>query len=724
MELKLQNASIDASRRAELSVADLVVLLRKRWLIVLATLLLGLACGVFLASRPRKYAADGSMWIQPGTASMYRTSTMNMLADEASDKLASEAQILQSRTLYLRVAKELNLYRDPGFLGTTHFKQRSFEEPATRDRIFRLMNKRITVTHNPKDQIVKISCTTNSPELSARIVNTIVNDYIEDIFKLHYSASQRTSSWLISQLHDMKGQVEADQATLVGLQSKLGVLGFDPKSSDYLQAESLDTFTKAAGEATIEKIVAEAKYRYLRESDPSLIEGGQQVLSSRTVPNSAQGTLIQSLRSTQAQLAANYAHLLAQYGKNYPEAKQAKAELDEIDSQVKTEQHRILNQAKLAYLAADANQKMTVGALNDKKNEAFQHKNDMVKYVLLQHEYESHRDLYEGLVRRLEEATFASGLESSEVDVIDVADTPSIPKPPGPVLYLLGSLFASMIAGCSLAFIVEALDSRVEDALEAEHLLGVPLLAVLPHIDGGEIHPRGPGPILPEVIAAPRSSYSEAVQSLRASILLAGGERTPQVIMVTSSQLDEGKSMTSRNLAAALSQHGSTTLLIDGDLRSGRIAAQFGISNAKGLSNILSSELPLKHAIQAIPGCSDLYVLPSGPYPRLPAVQAASQRMADLIGECREDFDFIVLDVPPLLGVSDALSIGRFADSTIFITRHNMSTKRQLMELRERAATVNAHALGCVHNDINSRLGSYGYHEYRSLPLPDSGVEA
>ena len=120
-------------------------------------------------------------------------------------------------------------------------------------------------------------------------MNTIINDYIEDIFTLHYGARQRTSSWLVTQLRDMKQQVEADQATLVELQSKLDLLGLDPKSTDYLQAQSLDTFTKAAGEATIEKIVAEAKYRYLRESDPNLIEGGQQVLSSRTVPNSGSG---------------------------------------------------------------------------------------------------------------------------------------------------------------------------------------------------------------------------------------------------------------------------------------------------------------------------------------------------------------------------------------------------------------------------------------------------
>ena len=711
MEIKHSDALMADGRDSELTLADIFGVLRKRWLLILIMLLLGLAVGIFLALSPRKYVADGSMWIQPGTASVYRISPISALSGEANDKIASETEILQSRTLYLRVARELDLYNDAAFLGTRHFKQRSFDDPATRDKIFRLMSKRLSVAHDSKGQIVKISCTTESPQLSAKIVNTLITDYIEDIFKMHYAASHRTSSWLIGQLDDMKQQVEKDQATLIGLQSKLGVLGFDPKSSDYLLAESLDNFTKAAGEATIERIVAETKYRYLQESDPNLIEGGLQILGAPAVPNSTQGTLIQSLRSAQAQVSANYAHLLAQYGHNYPDVKQAKAQLDEIERQVKTEQHRILNQAKLAYLAADANQRVTNGALNQKEKAAFRQKDDMVRYVILQHEYDSHRDLYEGLVRRLEEATFTSGLESSEVDVVDVADIPSIPVPPGPFLYLIASCLGGLIAGCGLVFVTEALDNRIEDGSEAERLLRIPLLAVLPHIPSAGTRSVG---AMPEVIASPRSPYSEAMQSLRISVLLAGGDDRHKVIMVTSSRLGEGKSLTSSNLAAVLAQHGARTLLVDCDLRRGRSAEQFGVSSAKGLSNVLAGQSSLTDAIQHIEAGGDLFILPTGPYPPLPAVQIDSQRMADLIEECKQQFDFVILDVPPLLGVSDALSLGQLADAILFVTRHNVSTKKLLLQLRERAATVKLHALGCVNNDIDPRLGGYGYYEYES----------
>ena len=336
----------------------------------------------------------------------------------------------------------------------------------------------------------------------------------------------------------------------------------------------------------------------------------------------------------------------------------------------------------------------------------------------------SHHNLSKRLVRRLEEATFTSGLESSEVDIVDVADTPSIPEAPGPFLYLLGSVFGGMLAGSSIAWIAEALDGRVEDGLEASRLLGVPLLAVLPHVKRVYHKTQPHALMLPEVISAPRSSYSEALQSIPASVLSAGGEGTPKVIMVTSSQTGEGKSFTARNLAVILAQHGSSTLLVDSDLRRGRVAWQLGVSNTKGLSNILSGELSLDQTIHPIPGCNSLFVLPSGPYPRLPAVQVASPRMADVIEECRKHFDFLILDVPPLLGVSDALSVGRLADAMILITRNNLTTKKLLVQLRTRASVMRLDILGCVHNDIDPRLGGYGYHELPSFQSSPARAQA
>ena len=133
MEPESQDVVRTGRRNVELSIVDLINIFRRRRLIILVAVLLAAILGFVLALRPRKYVADGSMWIQPGTASMYRMSPMNMLADEASDKLASEAEILKSRTLYLRVAKELNLYSDPAFVGQ-YFGRRSVEElvPAIR----------------------------------------------------------------------------------------------------------------------------------------------------------------------------------------------------------------------------------------------------------------------------------------------------------------------------------------------------------------------------------------------------------------------------------------------------------------------------------------------------------------------------------------------------------------------------------------------------------------
>ena len=133
--------------------------------------------GVVVALRPRTFAASGAIRVQPGNASAYRTTTTPDTALPA-DKIASEVAILQSRSLYMQVAKELNLANEPAIWKETETRHRSLDDPKTRQRLGELMVDAIRVYHSPKDEIISITCTTRSPALSARIVNALINDYV------------------------------------------------------------------------------------------------------------------------------------------------------------------------------------------------------------------------------------------------------------------------------------------------------------------------------------------------------------------------------------------------------------------------------------------------------------------------------------------------------------------------------------------------------------------
>jgi succinoglycan biosynthesis transport protein ExoP len=712
VQITEQQAGLEPFESNEVSLRDILDILYRRRRTIWIVIGLSMLAAVFLMLRPRKYTADGTIRVQPGTASMYRTSPLSMLSGESTDKIASETAIVQSRTLYLQVAKELNLVNNSAFWGKSSLKQHSIEDPKTREKLIRQMKKEIAVGHNPKDELINISCTTISPALSSKIVNTLINDYIGYLFQMRYGSTKRASGWLVGQLDDLKQQIEQDQANIIDLQKKLGVIGLNEQTADYLQTESLNSMTKAASEATIERIVAEAKLRYLEDSDPNLMEGEVNLLNQEPTPG--QNSLLQNLRNAQAQAASNYARLLAQFGPNYPEVRQQKAQLEEIKTQVKTEQQRILNQARLSYNAARTNEKMDNEVLKRKTGQAFQSGGDMVRYVLLLHDYESHRTLYEGLIQRLREAGITSGLEAGEIDIVDLADLPVIPNPPGPLLILAGALFAGLFVGCFVALAADSLDTRVTSVDQVTRAIPLPLLTMLPHIERTKQKagfPESGGGV------PPTSQYAEALQALRTSILLTKPGAPPKVLLVTSAVPTEGKSTTARNLAMIFARHHSRVLLIDCDLRRGGQAAALGLKSSPGLSEALTRNTPIESIIQTIPEFDHLSVLPSGARPPDPAVLMASEQMARVIAESASQFDFILLDSAPVLGISDAINLGRLVDSAILIVREGFSNSKAIREAQRRLSAAHLPVTGFVLNDVDLRAHSYsygyGYQQYR-----------
>ena len=531
-----------------------------------------------------------------------------------------------------------------------------------------------------------------------------MNEYVAHIFQVRYGSTERVSKWLVSQLDDLKRQVEQDQGQLVGLQGKLGVLGLDAKNSDYLLADSLQGITKASGDATISRIVAEARLRFLEDADPNLIEGEQPLLQ---VQGSSQAGLLQSLRSSQAQAKAAYADLTAKYGDNYPEVKEARAKLDALQTEVVTEQTRIVSQAKLSYSAAKANEDMTERVLADRKSEAFRSHDDMVKYVILQRQYESDRVLYEGLMQRLRVAGINAGLESAQVDIVDIADLPTLPRRPLPWQWIALCSLGSLLLGCLLAEVIDLLDARLDTVDDTQKLLRLPVLSVLPVFD------RNLETKSFEALTREHSSYAEGMQLLRSSVLLTQAGSPPRTILITSTIPGEGKSTVARNFAGMLAMHNSRVLLIDGDLHKGSQSRSLGLGRSPGLSDLLSTDLQLQSAIVPVPAVEGLFFLPAGPSPPQPAILLSSDRMKMLLDNAKREFDFVVVDTAPVLGVSDPVVCVPLMDTVLFVVRQKMPNGNQAKHAVDLLRRGRGNLGGFIMNGVDNRRGAYaGYYNY------------
>jgi len=698
--------------------------IKELWVAVLSHLYLvggiialGVLVGFYASTSPRRYTSDAILRIQPSNGSALELSSSQSLggSNPTDEKINSELAIMQGRTILLKVAADLNLADNPNFWGRKVAPHLNMSDPSARDMVMGQMHGILLFTREPKTDIVHITCTTTSPLLSAQIANSITNAYLARIIQLRYGSTERVSTWLVGQLNVLRDQVEHDQEQLVDLQSKLGVLGLDQKSSAYLLADSLESITKASSDATIERIVAEAKLRVLSDSDPNLIENEQQPLQG----NSPGGGLLQNLRSSQAEAAAAYANLTAKFGSNYPDVKQAKAKLDEVNKAVQTEQQRILNQAKSSYSAAASNEKMTSDVLNDLKTKAFTSHDNMVRYVVLQRQYEADRILYESLMQRLHVAGINAGLESAQVDIVDLADISSIARRPLPYERFLICVCASILLAIILAIAVDFLDTRVRRPEDAERQLNIPLLSVLQRFpsDGKKAN-------FEEIRSG---AYAEGQQLLRSSVLMSTPDRPPNSIMVTSALPGEGKSTVSRGLAAMLAMHNSRVLLIDADLHRPAQSLALKLQPLRGLSDLLTSSVDPSEVIIPIPEVDGLFLLPSGRCPPQPATLLSSDKMRQIIARMKSEFDFVVIDSPPVLRVSDTVLCGPLVETVVLIVRENMadlSAIRQTIHLIRRGG---GNVIGFAMNATTARGGGYDsyYRQYGYYGLNEkSGSKA
>jgi polysaccharide biosynthesis transport protein len=267
-------------------------------------------------------------------------------------------------------------------------------------------------------------------------------------------------------------------------------------------------------------------------------------------------------------------------------------------------------------------------------------------------------------------------------------------------LYLGAALAFGLFLGGAGVLVVDTLDNTIQDVSAIEHM-GLPLLGVLPRFDN-----RGRAM---EVLANPKSRYSETVRNLRSVLTRVKNAAPSKVILITSAIPGEGKTTLSMNLAATFVQQGRTVLLLEADMRRPAIRASMGLPGRSGLSRMLAGESS-ENAIFAHPQMPGLYLLPEGSIPAFPSELLESDRMRELLLGLREEFDVIVIDAPPVLPVADARVLSEMADVTVQVVRLGVTTRTALLRAHDLLTAYARRPVGIVLNAVVE--GSSAYHEY------------
>ena len=690
----------------------LITLRKRRWVLIVAVLL-GLAYGIYKAeSQPQLYEAYGRIQVRSGSSNEYRVSALPGVSSDSSSKMLTEIEIIKSDSLMLKVAREMDLSNNAIFLEKKgSVPHATLDDGETRQSTVHRLQSNLHVTLVPKTDIIRISYSSLSPTLSADIVNKVITAYIQRSYETRFESSQRVSKWLSSTLDDLKQQVETSQEQMMDMERRLGILGFDPNHNQI--TTSLDDLSKAAGSAKLARIIAESRYRILNGMDPNSIEG-----SLDNTPGTNAGELT-GLRTQIATARANYAQLEATLGPNHPQAKAAKAQIDELAKEIDTEQNRLLLQAKESYVMARANEDQTTAALETQKTDAYKLRDDLVEYTLLKREFEANRTLYDNLTERLRTAGVQAGLESLEIDVVDSALPPASPVLRPQSTVIITSLIFALLGGIVVAFLMESLDTGLRSIAEIEAITELPSLAIVPRARRSSAEQAGTLTTAQRnigVLTQPKSQFAEAFRSLRTSLLLSSTGHPPKFIVLTSATPSEGKTTAASNLAAILAQRDTRVVLIDGDLRRPNIHHRFGMNGKIGLTTVLTGATTLEETVQTVPEIPNLDILPSGPIPPFPAEMLSSDAMVALLKRCGELYSYVVIDSPPILSVTDGVILARMADAVILVVRHGKSSKHVVRRARDLLLRSGGPITGIVLNavDLNSPeyYGYYGYSGY------------
>lgn len=296
--------------------------------------------------------------------------------------------------------------------------------------------------------------------------------------------------------------------------------------------------------------------------------------------------------------------------------------------------------------------------------------------------------------------------QTGGAQIVSAAETPTSPVSPTPRRDGLVALFVGLILGVGLAFLREYLDDTIKSKDDVDAALGgLSVLTIVPRVEEW----KDPTSTQLVTLDRPKSSAAEAYRTLRTSVQFVGLERPLKLIQVTSPAAAEGKTTTLANLGVALARAGKRVVMADCDLRRPRVESFFGLPNEVGFTNVLLGNAGLADAVQLVPNEPRLAILPAGPPPPNPSELLSTRRAAELLRTLGDEADYVLVDSPPVLPVTDAIILAGVVDGTIMVVTANATTKRQSQRALELLEQVSAPLIGAVLNSVEHGDRGYGY---------------
>jgi capsular exopolysaccharide synthesis family protein len=487
----------------------------------------------------------------------------------------------------------------------------------------------------------------------------------------------------------------------------------DEKPGNNLPAVRLATLSNQLLEAENNRKNLEALYlAALKEPD------------SNSVPEMQDNKRMQELRNKLDDLKQKREEMLVTYTPEWPAVKRLDAQIEPLEALLKKAPSEVLAAMRSRYESAKAKEESLRRSYNQQMGVTTEQNRSNIQLTVYKQELATNQQEYDTLRQRQRDLENSlTGGQQNNITVTNRARVPHEPVGPARTRTIILAFFLSLGIGIGLAFLLDYLDDTLKSVDDVDRYLHLPSLALIPASRAERPRLIGKRPPLPAegepstalaLTSDVRSASAEAYRHLRTSLLLSSAGQPPKTILVTSSQPSEGKTTTAVNTAIMLAQTGAQVLIVDCDLRRPRVHTNFGISNARGLTNYLSGERDLDTLVQTYEKLPNLKIMSSGPIPPNPAELLGSTEMRRLLDALSERFTHIVIDSPPAISFTDASILSTLVDGVMLVVHSGRSSRAIVRRAKQQLVDVGANIFGVVLNNVRLDAPDYYYSGYYS----------
>lgn len=691
------------------------LVLKRRWLPAVATFgtVVGLAVLAALMEEDT-YRAEGRVQFKSDRAPSLTGLGDNLGEVEVltfqSEPLETQAEVVRSLPVMESVVASLDLRTDDG-------------EPVAPNDLL----DSVEVKSVPGTEILSIAYQADDPEKAAIVVNEVIRAYQAQNIASNREEAASARDFIEEQLPTTEANVLAAEAALQDFKEQNNVVALDEEATNAVETLSLldqDMTQLQAQMAEVNARLGEIQQRLAIGSDEAI------ALSSL---NQAEGvqSVLSELQAVQTRLASQQ----SRYRPGHPAIAELERRERELEGLLGNRIQTVLGgqpgsvggispgELQLGQLRQDLIAELTslevertglanrMAQLSQSQQAYRQRANVLPSLEKTQRELErrldAYRTTYETLLTQLQEIRVIENQTVGNVKVVSPAAIPESPAGSSSKLFVAAGGFVGLLLAIAVAFLLDLLDSSVKTVKEARELFGYTLLGIIPKVE--DAPSRSPDPTYPRLLVNEMDHVDmrEAYQMLQANLKFMQSDQELKTFVVTSSVVGEGKSEVSANLAGVMAQVGKRVLLVDADMRYPRQHHAMNVMNHVGLSHVIAGQAEVEDAIQ--PVMENLDILTAGVVPPNPIALLDSKRMESLLGSFAEQYDAVIVDVPPLVGYADASIVSQMVDGMIFVVRPGLVTYEQGRTAKEIAERTHQNVLGMVVNGVDAKSEPISY---------------